>query len=245
MYPVHLSLLVLLALHWTPSEVLSKNLPELELNPAAVASLLAVENEQQGIPSELEFEAGGGDSKNNQLVENTREKRTLGNIGRMTTCLFTFLFNPNCMNQMNQQQSTYQRSYQSSPSNNYYQQQMQYLQQQLAWQRAQNLIMSRYNGSDSNSSTNYPYPILSTYPPEQQPTESPTEQPPPSNPILDIINAKINFVPNMLRMFFPGLFGNQNRMAYNRPSNNPYSYNNNNNLFNQGYNRNSNNNLFG
>ncbi|CAL8072077.1 unnamed protein product [Orchesella dallaii] len=138
------------------------------------------------IPSLLEFEGGEGDND----VDGVRDKRTPRFVFRAVSCLFTFLINPNCL----QGVSGGGGGGGASPtgSNRRQQQQPYYM-----------ISLPRYNDSDSNSTaTEYPiYPIEST-------SEYPEEQPSrPTNPILAMIQWKLNLIPNLIRRFLPGFGG--------------------------------------
>jgi len=143
------------------------------------------------IPSALEFEAGDGD------VGGARDKRTPRFIFRTVSCLFTFLINPNCLQGITGGGSGGSgggsSSFGSNSNSNRRQQSQPYYM----------ISLPRYNESDSNgTSTEYPiYPIEST---SEYPEETPSR---PTNPILAMLQWKMNLIPNILRRFFPGMGG--------------------------------------
>ncbi|ODN02760.1 hypothetical protein Ocin01_03921 [Orchesella cincta] len=140
------------------------------------------------VPALLEFEGGEGDND----VDGVRDKRTPRFIFRAVSCLFTFLVNPNCLQGVGGGAGGGGGSSPALGSNRRQQQQPYYM-----------ISLPRYNDTDSNStSTEYPiYPIEST-------SEYPEEQPSrPTNPILAMIQWKLNLIPNLIRRFMPGFGG--------------------------------------
>jgi len=142
-------------------------------------------------PALLEFEGGEGDDS-----DGVREKRTPRFIFRTVSCLFTFLINPSCLQGITGggaggggssggALSSYGSNRRQQSATPYYM-----------------ISLPRFNDTDNNgTATEYPiYPIEST-------SEYPEEPPRPMNPIMQLLQWKMNLIPNMLRRFFPGFGG--------------------------------------
>lgn len=148
------------------------------------------------IPGVLDFEGGEGD---NTVGDNVRDKRTPRFIFRTVSCLFTFLINPSCLQGITGGGSGGGGSGDSLSSYGSNRRQ-----QQQQSQPYYMISLPRYNDTDNSTGTEYPiYPIESTseYYPEEPVTSRPT------NPLLAMIQWKMNLIPNLIRRFFPGFGG--------------------------------------
>lgn len=151
------------------------------------------------VPATLEFEAGVGD-KDNELFA-TRDKRTVGQLGQMAQCLFTFLVNPNCFNEIRSRRSggggglfgglfgSGRSASRTSSRQEAYNRQ---LRQWLEYQRRQ---IAKLNATEGGNYTT-PFPILPPSPPAEE-DEDTTQRP--GGFIGQVIQFKLNLIPNLFR----------------------------------------------
>jgi len=149
-------------------------------------------SDPMNIPAVLEFEGGDGDN-DVEGGDSVRDKRTPRFIFRTVSCLFTFLVNPNCLQGITGGGSGGGGSGSSGGSNRRQQNNQPYYM----------ISLPRYNDTDNNgTATEYPiYPIENTSEYPEDTTNRPT------NPIMALIQWKLNLIPNMIRRFFPGFGG--------------------------------------
>jgi len=141
------------------------------------------------IPGILEFEGSEGD--NDLDGDGVRDKRTPRIIFRTVSCLFTFLVNPSCLQGLTGGGSRGGSSGSSSSSNRRQQNEPYYV-----------ISLPRYNDTDNGTATEYPiYPIENT---SEYPDDTTSR---PTNPIMALIQWKLNLIPNLIRRFFPGFGG--------------------------------------
>lgn len=157
----------------------------------------------------LDFETGSGDNDNE--ISGTRDKRTVAQISRYATCLFTILVNPNCFSEIRSSGGggggvaragglfggllgggAGGRSGSSRSSSR----QEAYNRQLRQWMEYQKRQIAKLNATEGGNYTT-PFPILPPSPPPPGDDEDTTQRP--QGFIGRFIQWKLNLIPTLFR----------------------------------------------